>query len=82
MVHSQIHELTNSIWNKEELPDQGKESITEPAYKKGEKTDFSNYQGISLLTTSYNILSSILSRLSPCVNEIIGDHQCGFQRNR
>jgi hypothetical protein len=36
-----------------------------------------------LLTTSYNILSNILlSRLSPYIDEIIGDHQGGFQHNR
>jgi hypothetical protein len=27
-------------------------------------------------------LSNILISLSPCVDEIIGDHQCGFQHNR
>jgi hypothetical protein len=42
-----------------------------------------NYRGISLLSISYKILSNILlSRLGPYLNEIIGDHQCGFQRNR
>jgi hypothetical protein len=41
-----------------------------------------NYRGISLLSTSYKMLLNILlSRLSPYVDEIIGDHQCGFQRN-
>jgi hypothetical protein len=36
-----------------------------------------------LLSTSYNILSNILlSRLTPYADEIIGYHQCGFQRNR
>jgi hypothetical protein len=40
-------------------------------------------RGISLLSTSYKILSNILlSKLSPYVDEIIGDHQCGFRRNR
>jgi hypothetical protein len=35
------------------------------------------------LSTSYNILSSILlSRLIPYADKIIGDHQCGFRRNR
>jgi hypothetical protein len=35
--------------------------------------------GISLLSTSYKILSNIvLSRLSTAIDEIIGDHQCGF----
>jgi hypothetical protein len=65
------------------LPDQWKESIIVPIYKKGDKTDCSNYLGISLLSTLYKILSNILlSRLTPYVDEIIGDHQCGFRCNR
>jgi hypothetical protein len=31
--------LINSVWNKEELPDQWKESIIVPVHKKGDKTD-------------------------------------------
>jgi hypothetical protein len=42
-ICSEIHKLTISIWNKEELPDQWKESIVVPVYKKGDKTDCSNY---------------------------------------
>jgi hypothetical protein len=48
---SEIHKLINSIWNKGELPDQWKESITVPIHKKGYKADCSNYHGISLLST-------------------------------
>jgi hypothetical protein len=36
---SAIHKLINSIWNREELPDQWKESIIVPVHKKGEKTN-------------------------------------------
>jgi hypothetical protein len=50
---SVIHKLIKAIWNKEELPDQWKESIIVPIHKKGNKTDCSNYRGISLLSTSY-----------------------------
>ena len=35
------------------------------------------------MTTTYKILSNILfSRLIPYAEEVIGDHQCGFRRNR
>jgi hypothetical protein len=80
---SEIHKLINCIWSKEELPDQWKESIILPIHKKGDKTDYSNYRGIQLLSNPYKMLSNILlSSLSPYVDEIIGDHQCGFRRNR
>jgi hypothetical protein len=36
---SEIHKLINSVWNKEELPGQWKESIIVPIHKKGDKTD-------------------------------------------
>jgi hypothetical protein len=52
---SVIHKLINSIWNKEELPDQLKESIIEPVHKKGDKTDHNNQVGMSLLSTSYKL---------------------------
>jgi hypothetical protein len=61
-LHSEIHELTNSIWNKEELPNQWKESIIIPIYKKGLKTDCSNYHGISLLSTSTKFYPIFISQ--------------------
>jgi hypothetical protein len=80
---SVIHNLITSIWNKEEMPDQWKESIIVPIHMTGDKTDCNNYRGISLLSTSYKILSKILlSRLSPYIDEIIWDNQCAFRRNR
>jgi hypothetical protein len=42
---SEIHKLSNSVWNKEELPDQWKESIIVPIHKKGDKTDCNKYRG-------------------------------------
>ena len=79
----EIHKLIISIWNKDELPEEWKESIILPVCKKGDKTDCSNCRGITLLPTMYKILSYILlSRLTPYAGEVIGDYQCGFQRNR
>ena len=48
-ICSEIHKLINFVWNKEELPEQWKESIPVPVYRKGDKTDCSKYTGISLL---------------------------------
>jgi hypothetical protein len=80
---SVINKLVTSIWNKEELPDQSKEWIIVPIHKMGDKTDYNNCRAISLLATSYKIVPNILlSRLSPYIDEIIGDHQCGFRYNR
>jgi len=79
----EIHKLITSIWKKEKLPKEWKESIIVHIPKKGDKTDCNNYRGISHLPTTYNILSNILlSRLIPYAKEIIGNHQCGFRCNR
>jgi hypothetical protein len=40
------HKLISSIWKKEELPQQWKESVIVPIYKKGYKTDCSSYRNI------------------------------------
>ena len=50
----EIHKPINSVWNKEEMPEEWKESIIVPIYKNGDK------RGISLLPTMYKILSNIL----------------------
>jgi sorting nexin-29 len=52
-------------------------------FTKTDKTDCNNYSGISLLSTSYEMLSNIiLSRLSLYIDEIGGGHHCGLRRNR
>jgi hypothetical protein len=78
-IRSGIHKLSISIWNKGELPEEWKESIIVPMYKKGDKTHCSNYRGISTFPTTYKILSNLLlSRLTPNAEKFIGDHQCGL----
>ena len=42
---SEIHKLINSIWNKEELPVEWRESITLLVYKIGDKTECGNFGG-------------------------------------
>jgi len=78
-IYLEIHKLIISIWKKEKLPEEWKQSIILPIHKKGDETDCNNYRGISLSPTTYKILSNILlTRLIPYAKEIIGDHECGF----
>ena len=65
------------------MHEEQKESIVVPTYKKGNKTDCSNYKGMLVLSTTYKILSNIkLTRLTPYAEEILEDHQRGFRRNK
>jgi len=74
-ICSEIQKLVCSVCNKEDLPEERKESVIVPIKKKGDNTDCSNYIGISLLSTACKILSDILlSRLPPYAEEIIGDY--------
>ena len=78
-IHSEIHKLVNSVSNKEELPEECNKLFVVRIYKKGDKTDCNNYRDMSILSTMYKILYNILlSRLTPCAEEINGDHRCGF----
>jgi len=57
-----------------ELPEEW-ELVIVPVYKKGGKTDCSNYKHISFLSATYKILSNmLLSWLTPYAEEIVGDH--------
>jgi hypothetical protein len=38
-LQSEVLEVNNSVWNEEELPDELKEAIIVPVYKKGGRTD-------------------------------------------
>ncbi len=45
--------------------------------------NFNNYRGISLLPTCYKVLANVIqARLTPFAEDILGDYQGGFRRNR
>jgi hypothetical protein len=79
----EIHKLINYIWNKEEMSQLWKKSTFVPIYKEGDKQTEITLEGYHCYQLHTNDLSNILlSRLIPNVDEIIGDHQREFRRNR
>jgi hypothetical protein len=78
---SAIHKLVNSIWNKEELPDQWKKSIITSVHKDGDKTGCNNYRGISL---EFGIPMKLVGLIKMCLKETyskvrIGEYlSCSF----
>jgi len=51
-----------------------------PFYRKVDKTECSNYRGVSVSSPTYKILSTILlSMLTPCTEEIIEDFDVTVQ---
>ena len=64
----------------DELSEQWKVSVIVHIYKEG---DCSNYQSVSVLSSTYSIFfNTVLSRFTAHAEEIIGGHQCGFRSNR
>jgi hypothetical protein len=54
-----------------------------PIHTKNDTMDCNNYRGFSLLNMTYKILPKIISkRLKPNTEEILGEYQHAFRRNR
>ncbi|XP_071039898.1 uncharacterized protein [Parasteatoda tepidariorum] len=80
-VTKKIYDLVRAIWEQKLIPEEWKTSMTCMIHKKGDILDCSNYRGISLLCTSYKVFSNILfKRLSPLVENIVGDYQADSGR--
>ncbi|XP_029348343.1 uncharacterized protein LOC115034932, partial [Acyrthosiphon pisum] len=57
------------------MPETWNEAIIIPLHKKGDKTECSNYRGISLLNSVYKVFSKILlNRLTPYAEEYLGEY--------
>ena len=64
-----MHHLLYNIWSLESMPSDWCLSLLCPVLKKCDATICSNYRGITLLTITYRIVSSVLcERLKPFVN--------------
>lgn len=80
---SMLHNLLKEIWKSKQVPQDWKNSVVIPIFKKRDKTECTNYRGISLLSVPGKILSRILyNRMAVLGDIFLRDGQCGFQKKR
>lgn len=82
-VMKKLEQIIIKTWREEKIPEAWNLSIVCPIYKKGDIMNCNNYRGISLLDTSYKVLSNVLlNKLKPFGDEIVGEYQGGFRRGK
>jgi hypothetical protein len=61
----EIPKLINSIWNKEEFPEEWKKSIVLPIYKRSDKSDSSTYRDNTFVKYVQNIIQNSAGKVTP-----------------
>ena len=78
-----LHRVIVKIWDTEQLPEEWKEGVICPIYKKGDKLECENYRAITILNAAYKVLSQIIfCRLSERAKDFVGTYQAGFVEGR
>lgn len=71
------------IWRRKIISQEWKEAVIVLLYKKGDIFNCANYTRMSLLNTTYNIVSKwVINRLILYAEKIVGDYQGGFTKER
>ena len=84
-LHVKLHDLLVCCWEQGKLPLDLRDAVIITLYKnKGEKSDCSNYRGITLLSIAGKVPARVLlNRLVPTIaEEILPKSQYGFRANR
>lgn len=85
VIIEQLRDLFTACWIKDVVSDELRDAVSVSLYKnKGEKSDCSNYRGITFLSIADRIFAKIL--LDRLILTIAGDNlpesQCGVRANR
>ena len=82
-IKSILMNSLNAAYHKGELSPSQKRGILTLLYKKGDKSELSNWRPISLLNTDYKILAHVLAnRLKKVINNLISNDQTGYIKGR
>ncbi|XP_078460861.1 isoaspartyl peptidase/L-asparaginase isoform X1 [Lampetra planeri] len=78
-----LHDIIITVWTTGRVPQDWKDALVVPLFKKADCTDCNNYRGSSLLSVPENVLASIIQhRLARHVEERLAEPQCGFRKGR
>ena len=76
-------ELFDMLWDGQDIPGDWSKDLICPVYKKGDKTECSNYRGISLMSHTFKLYERILEkRLREIVEPKLDECQSGFRSGR
>ena len=82
-VTNKLLKIMNTIFEKGEVPNDFRKTLIKPFYKKGDKSEYSNCQSISLVSVGSKLLSNIiLFRLRDAVDKVLREEQCGLRKGR
>ncbi|CAB1102236.1 unnamed protein product [Ectocarpus sp. CCAP 1310/34] len=84
-VLGHIHPILVKVWNGGDIPQKRKDATIKLLYKKGDRSNWNKYKGISLLSHVGKVPIKITTnRLSTfCeANNILSEKQCGFRPGR
>lgn len=60
-VREELKGIIEATWREESFPDRWRKGVISPIFKKGDRNQVSNYRGITLLGTSYQIYAAVLA---------------------
>ena len=58
----ELHRLTTLIWREGKVPQQLKDAVVTTLHKKGDKTEYGNYRGISFVSHEGKVLLQVVAR--------------------
>lgn len=80
--HRLLH-IINLCWTTFQIPDEWKEAVVTPIFKKGDRWNCNNYRGISILNAAYKVYAKIICRRLNTISEYkLREEQCGFRKGR
>src|SRR5215469_7400621 len=73
----------NNIYRQNRIPDEWRNAVITPIFKKGDRREPQNYRGISILNTCYKIYAKILTiKLQKYSEAFLSETQNGFRKGR